>query len=442
VRRMRAGAVVAGLLACVAWGMPIEVRAQTVRELSLDQALAMARKANRTLAAERAHLAQAQTNIEVAWAVLFPTVSTQGKYTRNNIEFKFPLASGNGAAPAGPPQFLTVQPKNQLDGAINFTAPLLIPAAYPGLDAARSSVRSSEAGYESSEAVVLYAVAQAFYAAAISDEVMAARQSSIEVARATLENAQTRFAAGTVTKVDVDRAELALVRAEQAARDAQFSHDQAYRAVATLIQTDAAFRVAPPAPTKVGADAQDLEMALRLRPEFRALELAARSFVDYQRVYAWRWAPNLSAFGSARIFNYDNFAQQHHAWAVGAQLDWALYDGGVRDAQRRLAEQQAREAYARAEVLRDSIRDDLANTRGLLETKRHSQQAAEQQVSLALETLDLVRTQYETGNSAQIDLLQAQDGLTAAKEALAQAHFEVAVADLTLRRAAGTFPGR
>jgi hypothetical protein len=32
--------------------------------------------------------------------------------------------------------------------------------------------------------------------------------------------------------------------------------------------------------------------------------------------------------------------------------------------------------------------------------------------------------------------------LTAAKDALAQVHFEVAVADLSLRRAAGTFPGK
>jgi outer membrane protein TolC len=53
-----------------------------------------------------------------------------------------------------------------------------------------------------------------------------------------------------------------------------------------------------------------------------------------------------------------------------------------------------------------------------------------------------VRTQYEAGGADQIDLLQAQDGLVAAQETLAQAHFEVALADLTLRRAAGTFPGR
>ena len=194
---------------------------------------------------------------------------------------------------------------------------------------------------------------------------------------------------------------------------------------------------APSAPE----EAASLDLALRLRPEFRALELGARSAEAQGRANAWRWAPTLSAFGGLRVFNYDNFAGDHHAWAIGAQLDWVLYDGGARDAQRHLANAQAQEAAAQSAVLRDAVGDDLANGHGLLDTKRHAQSAAERSVALAMETLELVRRQYEAGNSAQLDLLQAQDGLVAAKEALAQAHFEVAVADLALRRAAGTFPG-
>ena len=409
----------------------------SARELSLDQALAMARKVNRTLIAERAHLAQAQANLEMAWTALFPTVAAQGKYTRNNALFQFPFQP-----PVGPQEILTIQPKNQLDGVISFTAPLIVPAAYPAVDAVQSSVHASEADFETSQATVLFAVAQAFYAAAIADEVMAARQSNIDVARATLTNAQTRLAAGTVTKVDVDRAELALVRAEQAAREARFGQEQAYRALSTLIQYEGSYKVQPLAATPPSNEIPELSTALQLRPEFRSIQLVFRSAAAQRSANAWRWSPSLSAFGNARIFNYDNFAFQRHAWAIGAQLDWVLFDGGVRDAQRHLADAQAREADARADVLRDTIRDDLANNRGQLETKRHAQEAAERSVVLAVETLDLVRTQYEAGNTAQIDLLQAQDGLVAAKEALAQAHFDVAVADLTLRRAAGTFPGK
>jgi len=289
---------------------------------------------------------------------------------------------------------------------------------------------------------VLFGVAQAFYAAAIADEVVSARLSSIDVARATLENARTRFENGSVTKVDVDRAELAVVRADQSAREARFAQAQAYRALATLIQSDREFRVRPAASPALEEETGSLESALHLRPEFRALELTTKAAEAQRSAYGWRWAPSLSAFGSLRAFNYDNFARERHAWALGLQLDWVLYDGGGRDAQRHLANAQAQEAVALAAVLRDAIRDDLANGHGLLETKRHAQKAAEHSVALALETLELVRTQYEAGHSAQIDLLQAQDGLVAAKEALAQSHFEVAVAELTLRRTAGVFPHR
>jgi len=418
------------------------VEARATGELTLDQALAMARKANRTLVAERAHLAQAQTHIDLAWAALFPTVAAQGRYTRNNIEFKFPLGNDGAAAAGGPTRFLTIQPKNQLDGVINFTAPLVAPSAYAALGAVKTSIGAAQAEYETSQANVLFSVAQAFYAAAISDEVLAARLSSIEVAAATLRNAETRFAAGTVTKVDVDRAQLAMVRAAQAAREANFGEKQAYRALATLIQAGGEFKVAPLGAAKIEGASFELDAALSLRPEFRALELNERTLLAQRRAYAWRWSPTLSAFGSARMFNYDNFAQQHHAWAIGLQLDWLLYDGGARDAQRHLADEQAREIQARAEVLREVIRDDLSNNHGLLDTKRHAQEAAERQVALAIEALDLVRTQYEAGKAAQIDLLQAQDGLTTAKEMLAQAHLEVALADLSLRHAAGTFPGK
>jgi outer membrane protein TolC len=404
----------------------------SARELTLEEALAMARKANRSLVVERAHLAQAQTNLDLAWSALFPTVAAQGKYTRNNIAFTFPVSQT---------ETLTVQPKNQLDGAVSFLVPLIAPSAYMAMEAVKSSVAASEAQFETSQTTVLFSVAQAFYAAGIADEVMSARQSNIDVARATLRNAQTRFDSGSVTKVDVDRAELALVRAEQSARESRFAQGQAYRALATLTQSDRPFKVRAMASTGANEEPASLDLALRLRPEFRALELSARSAEAQGRANAWRWAPTLSAFGSLRVFNYDNFAGERHAWAIGAQLDWVLYDGGARDAQRHLANAQAQEAAAQSAVLRDAVSDDLANSHGLLETKRHAQTAAERSVALALETLELVRRQYEAGNSAQLDLLQAQDGLVAAQETLAQAHFEVAVADLTLRRAAGTFPG-
>ena len=426
------------LLTLVALGSNRQAGAQAEPPLlTLDDALARARKTNTSITVEKARLAQAQTNLDQAWAVLLPTVAAQGKYTRNynTVPVSFPSTK----TPSG---MLVIQPPNQLDGVISFTAPIIVPAAYPGLESVKAGVRSSEASYEVSERDVLFGVAQAFYAAAIADDVLVARHSNIEVARATLDNAKTRFAAGTVTKVDVDRAELALVRAEQLEREDQYARNQAYRSLATLIQLETPFRVVAPPVEAVIPPPESPEMVLKLRPEFRAIEESIHAADEQRKTDALKWAPSLSGFGNARKFNYDNFNGNQYSWAVGLQLDWILYDGGARDAQRHLAAAQQAEAEARALVLRDSIRDDLVNGRSLLETKRAALDAATRSVTLAQETIDLVRTQYEAGSVTQVDLLQAQDGLVAAQESLAQAHFDVAVADLTLKRAAGTFPPR
>ncbi|HYG69602.1 MAG TPA: TolC family protein, partial [Anaeromyxobacteraceae bacterium] len=55
--------------------------------------------------------------------------------------------------------------------------------------------------------------------------------------------------------------------------------------------------------------------------------------------------------------------------------------------------------------------------------------------------LGIVRTQYEAGAAAQIELLQAQDDLVNARVSLARARFDLSVADLQLRRSVGEFPG-
>jgi len=364
--------------------------------------------------------------------LLLPTIAAQGKYTRNYAKFEFGLPAGT----------LLIQPVNQLDGAISFNAPLIFPAAYPGLKSVKANIASAEANYDLSETNILYAVAQAFYAAAVSDEVVTARRSNIDVARATLDNAKTRLAAGTVTKVDVDRAELSMIRAEQAEREARQGRQQAYRALATLIQIDGPFHVKAPESLPPLPAEQPLDNVLQLRPEFRALELTARAADLQAKTDAWKWAPTLSAFGNARKFNYDNFNRDRHSWAVGLQLDWLIFDGGTRDAQRHLANAQMDEALARVEVLKDSVRDDLANGRSLVATKRQGVLAAVRAVELAKETIELVRTQYEAGTVTQVDLLQAQDALVGAQEALAQFRFDLAVADLTLRKTAGTFPPR
>jgi outer membrane protein, multidrug efflux system len=447
--------------------------ARAERALGLDEALAIARRNNRDLRAARARLEQSATNVEQAWVALLPQVTAQGKYTHNYKEVAVNLAAANqglfglaeaikatsmnpvqngainafeqqaAAATAAQPAPI-INKLDQLDFALNVLVPVVVPSAYPALSAARRTHTSSQANFAATEAQLLYSVAQNYFAAAGMDALVQARKHAIDVARETYDNARARFNAGVVNRVEVTRAEVALVRAEQAEAESEDTQAQTYRALATLLGTHDALRVAPgDAPTAEPAPAPELvDTALHLRPEFAALERQIDAASSSAHAAAWRWAPSLSAFGNVRAFNYQGFSGDNFAWAVGAQLDWTLYDGGARDAQRHFARAQQSENEARLELLRDSIADEVVNARRTLGTKRRALDAARRSFELSRETLALVRAQYDAGTAKQIDLLQAQDSLVAAEVAVAQARFDLSLADLLLQKTAGTFPTR
>jgi outer membrane protein TolC len=408
--------------------------------LTLEAALALAREHNRDLSAARARLDQSRSAIEQARAALLPSAVAQGKYTHNNKQVEIDL----GAFGGGDADPIVVQKSEQLDALISATVPLVVPSAYYQLSAAKQTQGANEASYRANEAAVLLDVAQAYFAAIGTDELVRARQKGVEVARETLEVARARVAAQVANRVDATRAETALVRAEQDLEDSANARAIAYRAFVTVLGTREQVALAteialPPEPPPLPAL---VSRAQSERAELAAQRGARGADQASARAAAWRWAPTLSGFGNARAFNYAGFSGDTYAWAVGVQLDWVLFDGGLRDAERHRSEARGREDDARLDLLTDSIGDEVANAHGTLQTKRKAVLAAERATALARDTLGLVRAQYSAGTALQLDVLSAQEGLVTAEVSLARAHFDVSLADLALRRAVGTFPGR
>src|SRR3954469_19043547 len=137
------------------------------RSLTLDEALASAKKNNHSIVLERARLAEAQTTTEQAWSALFPTVAGQARFTRNYKAVDVPFGGAN----------LLLQPLNQWDLGVTALAPVVVPAAYATLAAASTGVRAAEARFDASEAQLLLGVANAFLVGAAADEVLVARRS-------------------------------------------------------------------------------------------------------------------------------------------------------------------------------------------------------------------------------------------------------------------------
>jgi OMF family outer membrane factor len=245
-----------------------------------------------------------------------------------------------------------------------------------------------------------------------------------------------------VNRVEVMRAEVAVVRAEQQLEEAGYTRDSAYRSLTTILASPGPWRVTPPVelPADATADGERSDRALRLRPELAQLERTIIADEAQAKAAAFRWLPTLSAFGDVRAYNYKGFSGNPYEWAVGGQLDWTIYDGGLRDASRHLARAQQHEAEAQLSLLRDQVGDQVRDAQQALATKRRALEAAERSRDLSSETLDLVRTQYDAGTATQLDVLQGQDSLIVSEVNVAQARFDLALSYLSLRRATGDLP--
>jgi outer membrane protein TolC len=422
------------------------------RPLSLQEALSETRRNNHDLAAARAMLEEARGDSERAFDALLPTVSASGLYTHNYRDVPYSSLFKAKDIPAQQAAALSsltsslgdisVLKGDALQGTLGVNVPLASAPAWFNLAAARANYRANEANNAVTETTVLYAAALTFYAAAGADELIDARTHAVEVARKTLLNAQASFQAGKATRLDIDRAQLASVNAEQALREAQDTRDAAYRSLATITGVRDGVRVAPVAPSgDAPPDTHALvERSFDLRPEFGAYRANIAASVEQSKSALWQWAPTLSGFGNANVFNYKGITGDEYSWAFGLQLSWTIFDGGIRDANRRQAEARRIENAERETALQSTIADDIVNASRAVGTKRQGVSSAERAASIAGEALDLVRIQYSAGTATQLDVLQAQDSLIAAEVQRAQARFDLALADLSLRRQSGTFP--
>jgi outer membrane protein TolC len=413
--------------------------AHAQRTLSLDETLQLAHRNNRDLAAARENMGLVQATLETVRAQLLPTVAAQGKFTYNDpsAQLSFPA----GFSLPGLPATIVIIKKDELDFAANATIPLVVPGAYPAYQSALAQRRATNANVAVTDAQVLFSAAAGFYAAAGGDELVAARKHAIEVAAETVKNAKARLDAGVVNRVEVTRAELAYNQTVQTYESAEDTRAQAYRALATLIQLRDPFVVQDMTRAVENRSVADWQRdALSLRPETRAYDLNVEAQRKSALSGALRWLPTLSAFGRFTAGNYIGFSGKEWAFAAGVQADWAIYDGGLRDAARHQAEAQQRQYVLQLKQLHDTINDDIDRAHNELKTKRDALHTAEQAVVLSKETLNLVRAQHDAGTATQLDLLQAQDALFTAEANVAQARFDLSLGQLQLERNAGTFP--
>jgi outer membrane protein TolC len=410
------------------------------RALTIDDAVALAVRANPRLAAARERLRAADETATSVGRRMLPSVHLSEEYQVYNSAFDIVFN------PMAPP----VRVRNQITNTFVASAdqPVL------GLLRADNEYGAQVEGKAAAEAQLAAAEAELrqvvetqflrFFEAQALEQIAA---SSVRELSEQVTVAKARLATGVITQADLLRIEVAVANARQQGLQAH-SQNQVARAqllaamgVAadaagdiTLVEPTALLRAARPAPRVM---ASLLPEARRRRPELAQQYHLVLAADDQARARTYALLPDVDLEAAYTRVDGQQFAPKNAAF-VGVRAQWAIWEWGATEHQRRAANAQAAAARRDAESLQRQIETELESSLAEGAAARGAVDAAEQAIASAEEAYRVTEAQVNAGTATTTDLLEAQSALTQARLNLTRAQYELALSEVNLRRASGS----
>lgn len=468
----------------------------SVRTVTLEQAVTSALERNRELADARLGVDDAEEQVQEAWGSIYPNVTADASYTRNvSPQVNFLPASIFDPS-AGPDELIPVQfgAANTWSMQIRVEQPIFQAGAFMGLSAAGSFEALQEEVLRGTAQQIATRTRIAYYDVLLAAEAQRLSENSVRRIRQTLEETRALHRAGLTSEYDVLRLEVELANNEpnlrqtenelaaarrQLAIEMGWDEGQPPRVMGSLLRVDLD-RVAggngpPGTASQTGADtlgattapvlafasvadraaragledAEIVQVALSRRSDLRQLQLTAELRETELRVEQSEYLPELSLFGTYTISAQGNgdptffggdTGQRAYGRQVGLQVSIPLFTGFQRPA--RVG--QRRVGVRRAEVQYRLARDQTENEiQTLLDQMREAHARAEAQqlaVGQAQRGFEIASAQYRAGLGSQIQVTDAEVALRQSEYNYAQAVYDYLVARARLDEAVGMVP--
>lgn len=457
------------------------------RTISLAQAYTLAAQRSFDLRIASVSVDEARARVQQAWSSLLPRVTLGGGYTYSYPSSKFSLGdpaqlrqqallfntlaeqtAAQAAQISDPVQQraaferaeelraaaseierskvteIEIQPPHSIDAQLQVQLPIFNARSFPLLQNAYSGVELTRLGGKRARGDIVFGVARAYYQAAAARRIVAIAAKQVDSARGHRDVTAERVAAGLLTSLALQRAELELLRADQQQRGAAGALSLAKAALGSLIGAVEDFDIIePPAAPSVDPGASgttdDLVVrALHARDELRlqreSLAMAERNHTD-----AWlRLLPTLALVGTGRATsNTGGLVSNPFTGSLALQAQVPLFDGGLTlgvinesDAQRRVQLLRVRQAEEQIEREVRGAANDLA-------LKRDAVATADRVAALALAQQENVDVLFAEGAVTNLEVTDAHLGAFSAEVEAARARFDLETARLGLTFAIG-----
>jgi outer membrane protein TolC len=412
--------------------------------MTLAEALQAAEKRNLTLAAARVEIEKAEAQLSQAYALILPSAEGKLELMQRDHADTFSIGDSMGdlfeglgmSLPAGASEPTVIMPERDFKGSVQVGMSLVNAQSWYRISAAKKGVALVRLSLEQIRQQLLLGVAQAYFMALMSKELIELHKASIESAGHHLEVAQAKLEAGTGLRIDVIRAETDLDNGRQELLSARLALDNARDAIGVLTGVKGLPMPveAPSMSSPEGGDEELVRRALARRPDLKVKE----NTVDLARTQLdGAWMQFLPTLGAGWQLTYqftkpgDMGSQDRSRWAAMFTLTVPIYNHfryGDLDAKRAAL----RQAMIQNEDAATNASKEVREKRRNYLTALASVEIAERSAALTKEALTLAEASYNAGTGSSLDVTDARRTVLSANVNLAAKHLQAEVALLGL----------
>lgn len=390
--------------------------------------------------AEAEYLANRQL-VPIATSVLLPQLTTAASVQRANVHETF-----------GPLSFRFDQTTSQYQ--INLNQMIFNLAAWQNVALATNQVKQAFANYNAAAQDLMFRVSNAYFAVLQAYDTLLATQAQKKALAQQLYQTEEQFRVGLIAITGVEQVKAnydTTIAQEIANKNAVADKLEELRAITGVFYTRLAglpskFPLLSPKPNDINAW---VRIATQQNYTLKAATFNMGVAWENIKVQASGHFPVVVG-NASYSYQYQNpasvgdilpFKQVVHAAAVGASVNFPVYQGGLVNAQTKQASFQ----YAQASAQRDQTYRTIATqTReaylgvmaGISKIK-----ADKQAIISGQSSVDSTRAAYSVGTATIVDVLQQLTILYSAQSSLATDQYNYIMSTIMLKQAAGTLSG-
>ncbi len=421
--------------------------AQNTIRLGLNEAIDAAIKSNRQLEISRIGIDRADAQIKEAYSNTLPTLTLNGRYTRNiqSQVFYFPGADGIVRP-------ISIGSDNSVQADLTVNQVVYNQAAFSAPNTAEVYARISRQQLRAEAADLVLNVKHAYYSALLAQEALRVNESLLQNAEENWKNTQALYKSGLRAEFDALRAEVQAANQRPVVVQARNAYQQSLDNLKLLLnispnaELELSENLVMPASSTSGSGAIEPVIAEattlleRYNAQLEALRLSTelnRQLIDLKKS---DYLPTLSVFGTyqmqAQADKFSNFDFQPSSY-LGLNLSLNLFNGWRTSSQIEQARLDYETSKLQLAQVEHSLKTQLQTVLRTLDFARQRISTGEMTTGQAERAYKIATTSYKAGTGTQLDIANADLAVAQAKLNQLNAIYEYSVSLADLERLLG-----